>query len=182
MKLARRDSLTGIFSRQHFFEAALASLKYCGKSAREACVVVIDLDNFKAVNDSYGHAAGDLVLKRAVSICQSHLRSIDIFGRLGGEEFGILLPDCTLETALQRAEGLRASIVGLCSGDDSIDFPVSASFGVAGTKTSGYNLRQLLIDADGALYQAKRGGRNRVAVYQPETSGSVSAASTETGT
>jgi diguanylate cyclase (GGDEF)-like protein len=175
MKLARRDGLTGIFSRQHFFEAALASLKYCGKSAREACVVVIDLDNFKAVNDSYGHAAGDLVLKRAVSICQSHLRSIDIFGRLGGEEFGIVLPDCTLESARQRAEELRAAIVGLCSGEDGIDFPVSASFGVAGTRASGYNLRQLLIDADGALYQAKREGRNRVAVFHAVATDSATA-------
>ncbi len=175
MKLARRDSLTGIFSRQHFFEAAVASLKYCGKSSREACVIIIDLDNFKAVNDSYGHAAGDLVLKRAVSVCQSQLRSIDIFGRLGGEEFGIVLPDCTLETAMQRAEGLRAAIVSLCSGEGSIEFPVSASFGVTGTKASGYNLRQLLIDADGALYQAKREGRNRVAVFQTPANVSVAA-------
>jgi diguanylate cyclase (GGDEF)-like protein len=176
MKLARRDGLTGIFNRQHFFDAATAALKYCAKSAREACVIVIDLDNFKAVNDSYGHAAGDLVLKRAVAICKSHLRSIDIFGRLGGEEFGILLPDCTLETAMQRAEQLRAAIVGLSSGDASIDFPVSASFGVAGTKASGFNLRQLLIDADGALYQAKREGRNRVAVFHAAASGGASAA------
>jgi diguanylate cyclase (GGDEF)-like protein len=181
MKLARRDGLTGIFNRQHFFDAALASLKYCGKSARDACVIVIDLDNFKAVNDSYGHAAGDLVLKRAVAICKSHLRSIDIFGRLGGEEFGIVLPDCTLETAMQRAEQLRAAIVGLSSGDDSIDFPISASFGVAGTKASGYNLRQLLIDADGALYQAKREGRDRVVVFHAVASGGGSAASTATG-
>jgi diguanylate cyclase (GGDEF)-like protein len=176
MKLARRDGLTGIFNRQHFFDAALAALKYCGKSGREACVIVIDLDNFKAVNDSYGHAAGDLVLKRTVTICKSQLRSIDIFGRLGGEEFGILLPDCSLEIAMQRAEGLRAAIVGLCSGDDGIDFPVSASFGVAGTKASGYNLRQLLIDADGALYQAKREGRNRVSAYTAAATGGASAA------
>ena len=154
----------------------MASLKYCGKSAREACVIVIDLDNFKAVNDSYGHAAGDLVLKRAVSICQSRLRSIDIFGRLGGEEFGIVLPDCTLEAAVQRAEELRTAIVGLCSGEGSIEFPVSASFGVAATKASGYDLRQLLIDADGALYQAKREGRNRVVVFQTQANGSVSVA------
>jgi diguanylate cyclase (GGDEF)-like protein len=178
MKLARRDGLTGIFNRQHFFDAAVASLKYCEKSAREACVIVIDLDNFKAVNDSYGHAAGDLVLKCAVAICKSHLRSIDIFGRLGGEEFGILLPDCTLETAMQRAEELRAAIVGLCSGDGGIDFPVSASFGVAGTRVSGYNLRQLLIDADGALYQAKREGRNRVAAVHEVVPGRAPAAST----
>ncbi len=80
-----------------------------------ACLT--DLDNFKTFNDTYGHAAGDLVLKRAVAICQAHLRSIDIFGRLGGEEFGILLTDCTLENAMRRAEELRAAIAGLCSSD-----------------------------------------------------------------
>ena len=165
-KLARRDSLTGIFNRQHFLDAATATLQYSAKSARDACLVVIDLDNFKTVNDTYGHAAGDLVLKRAVSICQTHLRSIDIFGRLGGEEFGILLTDCTLENAVRRAEELRAAIAGLCSSDGGVDFPVSASFGVAATAGPPHDLKRLLIDADGALYQAKREGRNRVAVFK----------------
>ena len=165
-KLARRDSLTGIFNRQHFFDAATAALQYSAKSSRDACIVVIDLDNFKSVNDSYGHAAGDLVLKRAVSICEMHLRSIDIFGRLGGEEFGILLPDCGLDAAVRRAEELRAAIAGLYSGEGHVDFPVSASFGVAATARSGYDLKQLLIDADGALYQAKREGRNCVSVFK----------------
>jgi diguanylate cyclase (GGDEF)-like protein len=163
-KLARRDSLTGIFNRQHFLDAATATLQYSAKSAHDACMVVIDLDHFKAVNDSYGHAAGDLALKRTVSIVQAQLRSIDIFGRLGGEEFGILLAECALEAATSRAEAMRAAIEGLCRGDDNIDFPVSASFGIATTKGSGHDLKQLLIDADGALYVAKHQGRNCVAV------------------
>jgi len=165
-KLARRDSLTGIFNRQHFLDAATAILQYSAKSARECCLVVIDLDNFKIVNDTYGHAAGDLALKRAVAICQTQLRSIDTFGRLGGEEFGILLADCALDTAMRRAEELRAAIAGLCSSEGGVDFPVSASFGVAATAGGSYDLKRLLIDADGALYQAKREGRNRVAVFK----------------
>ena len=165
MKLARRDGLTGIFNRQYFLEAAGDLLQYCAKSARDACVLVIDLDHFKLVNDAHGHATGDMVLRRTVSECQNHLRSIDIFGRLGGEEFGILLPDCTLDAAMQQAEQLRLGIAGLFNADGGPGFPVHASFGVAATDCSGYQLRQLLAQADSALYQAKREGRNRVVVF-----------------
>ena len=104
------------------------------------------------------------MLKRAVAACQAHLRSSDIFGRLGGEEFGIVLPDCTLEQALNRAEQIRAAIATAATGEDSPGVPISASFGVATIARSGYELRDLLIDADDGLYRAKREGRNRVGV------------------
>lgn len=164
MKLARRDGLTGIFNRQHFVSSAELQLQYCKKSARQACLVLIDLDHFKLVNDTHGHAVGDRVLKRAVAACQEHLRSTDIFGRLGGEEFGIVLPECTLDQALGRAEQIRLAIATAASSEDALGVPISASFGVASTVRSGYELRQLLIDADDGLYRAKREGRNRVRV------------------
>ena len=164
MRQARRDGLTDIFNRQHFVSSAEQQLQYCKKSARPACLVLIDLDHFKAVNDNHGHAVGDRVLKRAVAACQAHLRSSDIFGRLGGEEFGIVLPDCTLEQALNRAEQIRAAIATAATGEDSPGVPISASFGVATIARSGYELRDLLIDADDGLYRAKREGRNRVGV------------------
>jgi diguanylate cyclase (GGDEF)-like protein len=164
MKLARRDGLTGIFNRQHFVSSAELQLQYCKKSARQACLVLIDLDHFKVVNDTHGHAVGDRVLKRAVAACQEHLRSTDIFGRLGGEEFGIVLPECSLEQGLGRAEQIRVAIATAASGEDAPGVPISASFGVATIVRSGYELRQLLIDADDALYRAKREGRNRVSV------------------
>lgn len=164
MRQARRDGLTDIFNRQHFVNEAEQQLQYCRKSGREACLVLIDLDHFKAVNDTYGHAVGDRVLKRAVHACQAHLRSTDIFGRLGGEEFGIVLPDCTLEQVLGRTERIRLAIAEVVRGDATEEICVSASFGVATTKHSGHDLRQLLIHADDALYRAKREGRNRVSV------------------
>ncbi|MFC5579930.1 GGDEF domain-containing protein [Rhodanobacter terrae] len=166
MKLARRDGLTGIFNRQHFVNEAELQLRYCRKSERQACLVLIDLDHFKVVNDTHGHAVGDRVLKRAVEACQQHLRSTDIFGRLGGEEFGIVLPECTLEQALNRAEQIRVAIATATSGDDddTPGIPISASFGVATIARSGYELRQLLIHADDGLYLSKREGRNRVSV------------------
>lgn len=164
MKLARRDGLTGIFNRQHFVNEAELLLQYCRKSSRDACLVLIDLDHFKAVNDTHGHAVGDRVLQRAVEACKTYLRSTDIFGRLGGEEFGILLAECTLEQVLVRAEQIRLAIATTAAGEDAPGIPISASFGVSSVAHSGYELRQLLIDADEALYRAKREGRNRVSV------------------
>jgi diguanylate cyclase (GGDEF)-like protein len=164
MKLARRDGLTGIFNRQHFVDEVEHLLLYSKKSARDACIVLIDLDHFKVVNDTHGHAVGDRVLRRAVEACQTHLRSTDVFGRLGGEEFGILLPDCSLEQAESRAEQIRMAIATAATGDNAPGVSISASFGVAVTTRSGYELRALLIHADEALYRAKREGRNRVVV------------------
>jgi diguanylate cyclase (GGDEF)-like protein len=163
MRLARRDGLTGIFNRQHFVDEAEQSLRYVAKSSRSASLVLIDLDHFKSINDTYGHEVGDHVLRRAVAICQRYLHSSDVFGRLGGEEFGILLPECNHEQARERAEQLRAAIHAEPAGD-SHDITVSASFGIASTVHHGYELRKLLLAADEALYRAKRDGRNRVVV------------------
>lgn len=167
-KLARRDGLTGIYNRQHFFDSAQEVLRYCARSNRVACVLVMDLDHFKSVNDMHGHAAGDDALKRAVAACQVLLRSIDVFGRLGGEEFAILLPDCPAAVALQRADAMRESIAASRrEGDAAADVLVTASFGVAGTQDCGYNLASLLASADDAMYAAKRAGRNRVELHHP---------------
>ncbi|NYE29584.1 diguanylate cyclase (GGDEF)-like protein [Rhodanobacter sp. K2T2] len=165
MKLARRDGLTGIFNRQHFVAMAEQQLKYCQKSTRVAGLIVIDLDNFKLVNDTHGHAVGDHILRRTVAACEAHLRSTDVFGRLGGEEFGILMPECDRDVVTGRAELIRLAIASVSNGEDAPGIEVSASFGVSSTVESGYNLRQLLIHADKALYDAKRGGRNRVVVF-----------------
>ncbi len=178
MKLARRDGLTGIFNRQHFVASAEQQLQYCQKSGRVASLIVIDLDNFKTVNDTHGHAVGDHVLKRAVAACQAHLRSTDVFGRLGGEEFGILMPECGKDVIAGRSELIRLAIASVSDSEDTSGVVVSASFGVSTTIQSGYNLRQLLIHADKALYSAKREGRNRVVVFDDDTEQSIEASST----
>lgn len=164
MRLARRDGLTGIYNRQHFLAEAERQLRYCQKSSREVCLVLIDLDHFKLVNDTFGHATGDRVLRRAVEVCQKYLRSTDVFGRLGGEEFGILLPECSLEQVSARVEVLRQAVASVAM-EDVLDVQVSGSFGIAATESSGYELRELLNDADDALYQAKHDGRNRAVVF-----------------
>ena len=167
-RLARRDGLTGIVNRQHFMDEAKAMLQACVRSSRVVCLILVDLDNFKQVNDTHGHVAGDGVLRQTVEMFQLHMRSDDLFGRLGGEEFGILMLDCSLETGLHRAEELRTAIAGFIHA--GVEVAVSASFGVTSTVESGYELRQLLIHADSALYGAKRKGRDRVERFDQETS------------
>ncbi|MGB3269226.1 MAG: GGDEF domain-containing protein [Rhodanobacter sp.] len=164
MKLARRDGLTGIFNRQHFVNEAERLLRYCEKSGSDASLVLLDLDHFKQVNDNHGHAVGDRVLRRAVEACQAHLRSTDLFGRLGGEEFGMLLPECGLVQVQQRVEQMRLAVTRVPAGEAGSGVAVSASFGIAAASCSGCELRQLMMDADDALYRAKREGRNRVSL------------------
>ncbi|HTE42377.1 MAG TPA: diguanylate cyclase, partial [Steroidobacteraceae bacterium] len=171
MKLSRRDGLTGIFNRPHFMELAEVSLRNSRRMRQEACVVLCDLDHFKSVNDRFGHAEGDVILKNAVQACLVHLRATDVFARVGGEEFGLLLPGCNIEDARLRADQLRTAIAGSMQGaDDAKRSKVSASFGIAGTHDSGYELRDLLMHADAALTHAKHAGRNRVVVYDGKDS------------
>ena len=165
MKLSRVDGLTGIDNRPYFIVQAERALEASRKVEQEVCVILCDLDHFKSINDKYGHATGDQVLRQAVDACRNHLRASDLFGRIGGEEFCILLPGCSLADARQRCEQLRAAIATVTTDGDNPNSTVSASFGVAATASSGYELRQLLAHADAALYRAKYAGRNCVVLY-----------------
>lgn len=167
MRLARIDSLTGIASRPHFLDLAAQALDDARRRGQEVCIVLCDLDHFKAINDRFGHATGDYVLKQVVQSCGRHLRRGEIFGRFGGEEFGIVLPDCGPYQARERCEQLRVAIAEVAADPGSMVTAVSASFGIAASATSGYELRQLLAHADAALYLAKDAGRNRVMLYTP---------------
>ncbi len=166
MKLSRVDGLTGIANRPHFIDEAERTLENARRQHQEVCVVLCDLDHFKTINDRYGHPTGDFVLKQSVAACRTHLRTTDLFGRFGGEEFCILLPGCSLADARQRCEQLRGAIAALPAQAGSMVPNVSASFGVASTGSSGYELRQLLAHADAALYRAKNAGRNCVVLYE----------------
>lgn len=180
MKLSRRDGLTGISNRPHFIDLAEVVLQRSSRARQEVCVMLCDLDHFKQINDRFGHAAGDLVLKQTVAACQAHLRAVDVFGRFGGEEFGFVLPGCTLSEARQRAEQIRLAIAGTSTPCEGVEGPipgVSASFGIANSGASGYELRHLLAQADAALYQAKRSGRNRVSVAETALATAMAAAS-----
>jgi diguanylate cyclase (GGDEF)-like protein len=166
MRLSQRDGLTGIANRPHFMQRAELLLEDSRKAGHELCVVLTDLDYFKTINDRFGHAAGDFVLKRTVEVCQGYMRPQDLFGRFGGEEFGIVLAGCELATAKQRCEQMRAAIESITAPEFGMQSNITASFGVACARDSGYDLRTLLAHADTALYQAKREGRNCVMVYE----------------
>jgi diguanylate cyclase (GGDEF)-like protein len=163
--LSRLDGLTGLFNRPHFLELAGSALDQSMQSGRPACVIICDLDYFKRINDTFGHAAGDIALKQTASAFQKHLRKQDIVGRLGGEEFAMVLIDCDTATALQRCDQIRLTIAAISIGDGAAAYKLSASLGVVSTTFAGHELRRLLADADAALYQAKLSGRNRVIQY-----------------
>lgn len=166
MRQAQHDSLTGIYNRSHFLQLSELALDHARRNQGKISIVIIDLDHFKIVNDAHGHAAGDVVLKRAVAACRQLLGPNDVFGRLGGEEFGLMLPDRDTVAAAEVAEQCRRAIAATNNGAGDDDFPISASFGVTSTVVSGFKLQQLLAQADSALYLAKRQGRNRVEVYK----------------
>jgi len=166
-ELAEYDSLTGIFNRGHFTQVAKNALRYCQSAEQELSLIMFDLDHFKKINDNYGHACGDWALKQTVEACKSIGRQNDIFARLGGEEFCILLTSCDKHTAMQRAQACRQAIANINTADSGFDYTITASFGVTDTKSSSFELEKLLADADSAAYDAKRGGRNQVSLFQP---------------
>lgn len=161
-RLSSQDGLTGVYNHQHFMTELERELHHLERNNAPACLVMLDLDHFKAVNDTYGHAIGDLVLKRATATCRQQLRPVDLFGRLGGEEFGILLPGCHADQGLVVANCIRAALEATPVSVDGHVVSYSASIGVACTMFSGYGLQRIRREADAALYRAKGAGRNRV--------------------
>jgi diguanylate cyclase (GGDEF)-like protein len=161
-RLSRLDGLTELLNRQHFMIDAEVVLQRLCKRGGAACLAYLDLDHFKRINDTHGHAAGDTVLREVVAACRQQLRSVDLFGRLGGEEFGILLVDASREQALAIADRIRQAVAAspVAFGDGRI--AVSISIGLAFTDSSGHELQHLCMDADAALYLAKDSGRNCV--------------------
>ncbi|MGN8274790.1 diguanylate cyclase [Pseudomonas sp. SMV71] len=162
-RAAQTDELTGLKSRRAFFEHAQQLYDECEANRLGLCAVMLDMDHFKHINDTYGHQVGDQVLRQMGRVISSSFRSTDIHGRLGGEEFAVLLPDTSIEVAIEIAEELVQTI-----GELMIEpvHRVTASLGVASTEAGHKDLHSLMNNADKALYRAKALGRNQVAVEQ----------------
>lgn len=156
--LAHKDFLTGALTRRAFTELARTTLRSLERDGHGAALVCLDIDHFKSINDQYGHAVGDEVLREMARVCKASLRPGDSFGRMGGEEFAVLIPRGDQDMALNCAERLRQAIADMPNAGRR---PITASFGVALT-TSEEGLAHSLQQADEALFQAKRGGRDRV--------------------
>ncbi|MFV7772056.1 diguanylate cyclase [Shewanella marisflavi] len=176
-QLAEFDALTHVFNRGHFTQVAQSALAYCESSDVDLSYILFDLDNFKQINDKYGHAVGDWVLKKVAKTCQAQGRKNDIFARIGGEEFCIALPGCDLQTAIKLAECCRKAIANIDCSETGHDFEVTASFGITDTQMSGFKLERLINDADSAMYQSKETGRDRICVFDPEAERAIPKAS-----
>lgn len=162
-RLATTDALTGVNNRRRFNEISERELMRCKRYQHPLCVLMLDADHFKNVNDTYGHEAGDRVLKALANVCIAKLRDVDVLGRFGGEEFTVTLPETSLETALEAAERLRESLAATrVELEDGQEISFTVSIGASNLQDTDTSLSDLLNRADAALYKAKEEGRNRV--------------------
>ena len=163
------DGLTGVLNRRGLEDAAVKMQDICKRINLSMAILLIDIDHFKKVNDKYGHLMGDDVLRHLSKEITNVLRSSDVLGRYGGEEFCVFLPNTTESDAVGLAERIRAGVEAspFINGSDSIKTTVS--IGVADSVRAGYDFKGLVATADSAMYGAKNGGRNRVVSYTQMT-------------
>lgn len=161
-RLASVDGMTGLNNRRHFLALAETEWSRFRRYGRPLAMLMMDIDHFKSINDNYGHDVGDEVIKSVAAHLLQHKRTSDIAGRLGGEEFAMVLPEATLESAAGAAERLRQLIAEhvITSGGQRISLTISVGASACDANTK--SVEELLKQADLALYEAKRSGRNRV--------------------
>ncbi len=166
LRLAATDPLTGAFNRREFTSLADQESQRANRYNHPLSIMMLDLDHFKRLNDTYGHAAGDKALQRFTTLCCNALRTVDIFGRWGGEEFVTLLPETDVEGAVIIAERLRKLVSQsiLVYNDQKIS--LTASIGIAQYRSGEMTVEGPLSRADSAVYDAKKAGRNRISVYR----------------
>lgn len=161
-RLASTDYLTGIYNRREFNKLAEKELHRCKRNGLNATLLLLDLDHFKAINDTYGHAGGDSVLVGFTDRIKVELRSYDIFARIGGEEFAILLPEVSEDNAVDIAQRCLKKISEVPFYFEGEDIQVSVSIGMSESSNKLKSLDQVLNSADKRLYQAKQSGRNQL--------------------
>jgi diguanylate cyclase (GGDEF)-like protein len=165
-RLATTDFLTGVWNRRRFMELGEAEVARVRRSGRCFGAVMMDVDHFKAVNDTYGHDAGDNVLRALAEACVDRLRNVDIVGRMGGEEFALILPETDPKGAKMTVERLREYLGELTIPVDSGTLNVTVSAGVTTVQGPKDSIESALKRADAALYEAKDSGRNRTVAYE----------------
>ncbi len=167
-RLATTDALTGISNRRFFLERADQEIERCRRFTRPATVLMLDIDHFKGINDNYGHAAGDDTLKSLTNLVSGILRQVDLFGRLGGEEFVILMPETSPQAAGEAAERIRQTVADTPVDTSEGRIVFTVSIGVSEFQKQDKDVHDLLARADQALYAAKESGRNRVLQWLPQ--------------
>ncbi len=165
LELATRDTLTGVFNARAYYEICDRMIKIAQRNHAPYAVLFVDLDHFKSINDTYGHAAGDIVLKSVADCLTRSLRASDSLGRIGGEEFCIFLPNTDIAGAVHLAESIRLAIESLMPSIGDRQLKVTASIGVARNQHSDQTMKEIQQQADQAMYRAKADGRNRVSSF-----------------
>ncbi len=165
---ATHDGLTGLWNRGMVLERLTIELERGSRDRQPVSIAMADIDHFKSINDSHGHAAGDAVLREAAQRMRSVLRAYDGLARYGGEEFLMLLPGCDTESALEIAERARLAVASEPAHTEAAALAVTISVGIASTVAADVDPATLIAAADEALYRAKAKGRNRVECWQPQ--------------
>lgn len=164
-ELAHKDELTGLDNRRAFFDQGYRLFKQAVRFKHPVSVIMMDIDHFKNINDSYGHSVGDKMLQMIAELLKSVVREIDIVARIGGEEFAFVLPETGTDEAVNLAERLRQEIAKTTVVHEEKPIHVTASFGVSSHRVENETLETMLTKADDALYIAKKKGRNQVRTF-----------------
>jgi diguanylate cyclase (GGDEF)-like protein len=162
-----RDHLTKLFNRRYMEESLVKELHRAARNNTQVGIMMLDIDHFKRLNDTFGHEMGDLVMKKLGVILQQYIREEDIACRYGGEEFILILPGTNLETTRERAETIRSAVNNTVVEYEHYSTSFTVSIGIAISPEHGSNSETILRAVDAALYQAKNEGRNRIEIYQP---------------
>jgi diguanylate cyclase (GGDEF)-like protein len=160
------DPLSGLFNRRHFFRLAEFALAEALRYQHSLSLMILDIDHFKQVNDTYGHATGDGAIRLLAATIKTTIRAADVAARFGGDEFVILMPDTNTEQAIKSGQRLRLALAEITIPASQQRFHITLSIGVASLSAGANSIDILLEHADRALYATKQGGRNQIQVYQ----------------
>jgi len=168
-ELATKDGMTKLYIYRHFYTLLENEIRRCSRYKRNTSLIMMDIDNFKRINDTYGHLTGDIILKRLAATLQETVRKIDIPARYGGEEFVVILPETDKKDACVIAERIRKNIEQITVNiDDTRTLSPTVSIGVAQYTTDGQEPKELINAADTALYFSKHNGKNMVSIYEKD--------------
>ncbi len=167
--LSQTDGLTKLYNRAHWEDCLEREYKRWQRVKQRACLLMLDIDHFKSINDNYGHPVGDDVIRHLAQLIQNNAREIDVSGRYGGEEFAIILGDTSLQDAALLAERLRKAVEEAVVNSDGQSLKYTISLGIAALEVGIQSGQEWIACADKALYSSKENGRNRVSLYSPQS-------------